>query len=99
MAFDFSRTGCGHRHSERESAAEELARTQFELAGAFGVVAAGFFTVVPAAGLGAVPVLCTMLMWLIFTGRNGLSFEGSLAMRAICFTSVTLASSHWPKIV
>ena len=34
----------------------------------------------------------------IFTGRKGRSF-GSRPIRAICFTSTTVASSHCPKIV
>ena len=84
---------------------EEFARlinsNQFELGAAFGAAVAGFFTVVPAAGLAPVPVpeVRMIEMWTIFTGRNGLSFEGSRSIRAIFFTSSTLASSHWPKIV
>lgn len=41
----------------------------------------------------AVAEPCTIVMWLIVTGRKGRSFE-SRPMRAICLTSATLASSH-----
>src|SRR5215472_9633625 len=39
----------------------------------------------------------TIFTWVIFTGLNGRSLRGSVAARAICFTSSLL--SHWPKIV
>src|SRR5947209_15317042 len=64
-----------------------------------GAVVAGFFVVLPVGLADEAAPPRTMLMCLIFIGRNGLSLLGSLAIRAICLTRARLASSHWPKMV
>ena len=63
-------------------------------------LAVGFFANGFAAGLDVLAAAPrSIVMWLIFTGRNGRLSRGSLAIRAICLTIATVASSHWPKIV
>src|SRR5437016_14595771 len=41
----------------------------------------------------------SMVMWLIFTGQKDRLSRGSLAIRAVCCTRVTVAGSHWPEMM
>src|SRR5438067_890271 len=59
---------------------------------------AGFGVCLCAGAVWVVPPAPSIVILLIFTGFSGRSFA-SRGMRAIFFTSSTLASSHWPKIV
>src|ERR1700690_4327060 len=64
-----------------------------------GYVPVGFFAAGLAAGLAAAAPPCLISMCVILTGLKGRLLLWALSMRAIFFTSSTVASSHWPKIV
>src|SRR5580765_2921228 len=69
--------------------------------GAAAFVSAGFLV----AGLAAVPLPLWISMCTILTGFSGRLFRPSQVappaqgMRAILFTSSTVLSSHWPKMI